>query len=301
MSNNASEMFRTQYADRAMAIYQQRGSRLRGAVTTTDAFNGSSEAKFYLAGKSVGYETTHAGQTNTPSGQGITPFTVPLRTWTVYEHIYKFDEQRLSINEKEIIYDAGAMAMGRITDKVIFDEMYTKVEVVNGGTGVTTGCDFSAAAFGGAAATTMMRALQSQIKRWDGEVYCALPEQAWNELLLAKVVNSADHVPPERLPFAQVTDSRFWNGVNWFLYVEENAQDMYHVIDGTDQDILMWHKSAIAWAPHSELTLSTQWQNWNDTLSVNMKLLGASTTLQAGNGIVRARVRGTSALAVHDT
>ena len=31
------------------------------------------------------------------------------------------------------------------------------------------------------------------------------------------------------LPFMKQTDSRFWNGVNWFLYVEEDAGDMYPI------------------------------------------------------------------------
>jgi hypothetical protein len=55
MADNASQMWRTQFADRTMAIYQQRGGRLRGMVQSTDKFNGSATARFYLAGKSTAY------------------------------------------------------------------------------------------------------------------------------------------------------------------------------------------------------------------------------------------------------
>lgn len=292
MADNASEFFRIQYAQRAVAIYQQRGGKLRGMVSAPVSFQGSEKARFYLAGKSKAYETTTAGQRNVPSGQGITPFDVSLRTWTVYEHIYKWDEDRMSVDEKEIVYDAGAAAMGRTGDIVTFEAAYAKVS------SVTAGCDFSAGAFSAVSAMTMCKAMQKQIKTWDGEIYCALPEQAWNEFLLNKIVNSADHVNRDDLPFMKMTDSRFWNGVNWFLYVEEEAGDMYPVPSSDKQDTIMWHKSALGWAPHTDMNVSTQWHNEIDALSVNMKMLGAATTLQDGNGIIRARLRSDGALAL---
>jgi hypothetical protein len=295
MADNASQMWRTQFADRTMAIYQQRGGRLRGMVQSTDKFNGTATARFYLAGKSTATETTAAGQQNVPSGMGITPFDVSLRTFTVYEHIYEFDEDRMSIDEKEVVYDAAANAMGRKSDTVIFAAAYAAV------TTFTTNCDFSAGAFSAPAAMTMCMALQGQKVPWDGNVFCLLPQQAWNEFLLNKVVNSADHVNRDDLPFTKATDSRFWNGVNWLLYVEETAEDMYLSTGfggAGKQDTLMWHQSALGWAPHTDMQVKTQWHNEIDALSINMKMKGAPTTLQQGNGIIRARLRSTGTLAL---
>ncbi len=296
MSNNASVMFRTQFADRAMHIYQQRGGRLRGSISRASRFNGSSEATYYLAGKMKAYETTAAGQKNVPSGMGITKFTVPLRTWTVYEHINEYDLDRMSIDEKELIFDAAAMAMGRTTDIEVYQAAFAKV------TAVTSGCDFSSNTFRASAAQTMIKALQGQLKVWDGNVFCALPEQAWNELMLTKAFYQADAVGSDRLPFASMTQSKFWNGVNWFLYVEDTAEDMFPSSGAGKQDILMYHQSALGWAAHSEFEegIKMQWHNDIDAHSFNMKLKGNATTLQEGNGIVRARVRSTGTLAIQD-
>jgi hypothetical protein len=208
---------------------------------------------------------------------GITPFDVSLRTFTVYEHVYEFDEDRMSIDEKEVVYDAAANAMGRKSDIVTFAAAYAAV------TTFTTNCDFSAGAFSAPAAMTMCMALQGQKVPWDGNVFCLLPQQAWNEFLLNKVVNSADHVNRDDLPFTKATDSRFWNGVNWLLYVEETAEDMYLSTGfggAGKQDTLMWHESALGWAPHTDLQVKTQWHNEIDALSINMKMKGAPTTLQ---------------------
>lgn len=297
MADNASVMFRTQYVDRVTAIYQQKGGKLRGMVSTPTSFEGSSEAKFFVAGKNTAYETTGPGQLNTPSGQPITPLTVALRTFTVYDHVYEWDEDRLSVDEKEVIYEAGAMAMGRKSDNVIMAEGYSAVAAVSGAG--ATSCDFSAGAFSAPAAMTMCLNAQASKAPWDGDWFCPLPQQAWNEFLLNKVVNSADHVSRDDLPFMKATDSRFWNGVNWFLYVEEDEGDMYPVPTASKQDTLMWHRSALGWAPHTDLKVSTQWHNEIDTLSINMKMKGAPKALKpSGAGIIRARLRSTGALAL---
>lgn len=294
MADNASVMFRTQYVDRVQAIYQQRGGKLRGMVSQPTSFNGSSEAKFFVAGKNSAYETTGPGQLNTPSGQPITPITVALRTFTVYDHVYEWDEDRLSVDEKEVIYEAGAMAMGRKSDTVIMAEGYSAVAAVS------SNCDFSAGAFSAVSAIEMSKMAQKSKAPWDGNWFCPLPEQAWNEFLLNKLVNSADHVNRDDLPFMKATDSRFWNGVNWFLYVEEDEGDMYSTAGGAGkQDTLMWHLSALGWAPHTDMKVSTQWHNEIDTLSINMKMKGAPKALKpSGAGIVRARLRSSGALAL---
>lgn len=299
MSDNASTMFRTQYVDRVAAIYQQRGGKLRGMTTAPTSFDGSSTAKFFVAGKNKAYETLGPGQTNSPSGQPITPLSVDLRTFTVFDYVYEWDEDRLSVDEKEVIYEAGAMAMGRKADAVIMTEGYAAVASVSNTGG---SCDFSAGAFSAVSAMTMCLNAQASKAAWDGNWYCPLPQLAWNQFLLNKIVNSADHVNRDDLPFMKATDSRFWNGVNWFLYVEEDAEDMYLSTGAGGagkQDTLMWHKTALGWAPHTDLKVTTQWENKIDALSINMKMKGAPKALQpSGAGVIRARLASTGSLAL---
>lgn len=297
MADNASVMFRTQYVDRVSAIYQQRGGRFRGMTSQPTSFNGSNEAKFFIAGKNTAYETTGPGQQNVPSGQPITPKLVALRTFTVYDHVYEWDEDRLSVDEKEVIYNAGAMAMGRKSDDVTLEKAYEGVPAV---TNLGASCDFSGGAFSAVNAMTMCLNAQNMQAPWDGNWFCPLPALAWNQLLLNKIVNSADHVNRDDLPFMKATDSRFWNGVNWFLYIPDPDQpNIYPSSEVGKQDTLMWHLSALGWAPHTDMKVSTQWHNEIDTLSINMKMKGAPTTLQPDSkGIVRARLQSSGSLAL---
>ncbi|WFE91741.1 phage capsid protein [Roseibium porphyridii] len=201
-----------------MHIYQERGNRLRPTVSPAVRFKGSSKAIFYLAGK-MKAEKKDRNQQNTPSGSARKKFEVDMYTWTAFDEVEEWDLDRMSIDEREIVYETGALALGRATDIEIYQVMAAKH------TSAAAGLDFSAGAFNAANALTLCSVLQQDKVPWDGNVYCGLPSLQWNQLLGNKVVNSAYHVGSD-IPFVKATDTRFWNGVNWFLFEEEEAQDL---------------------------------------------------------------------------
>ncbi len=293
MSINAPEWFRPQYENRAMHIYQERGNRLRPTVTPATSFSGSEKAVFYRAGKTKAKKIAR-NTTPAPGGGDRKKFEVSLETWQAFDELEQFDLDRLSVNEREIIYESGAMALGRATDIEIYAKMAAKVTSV-------TGLDFSSAAFSAANALTLCSALQNDKVPWDGNVYCGLPSLQWNQFLGNKVVNSAEHVGSD-LPFVKATDTRFWNGVNWFLFVEEDAEDLYPVPEANKQDLFIWHKGAVGWGSHTDLTMIPQWDNrapGGGAWTFNMQAKGAATAdMQDGKGIKRFRTSSNSAIAI---
>lgn len=293
MSNDASAFFSTQYANRAMAIYQQEGGKLRGTISSPTRFMGSEKARFYLAGKSVATEVTGPRQLLVPSGQPITPFDVTLRDFNVFDEVYKFDEARLSIDEKEIIYANGAMAMGRKTDMLILEAAFAAQSTVT--------VDASSGQFKVSHLTKMIAAGQRQVKRWDNQWYLPLPVGPWNDLMMNKLFTEAGYVGAGDLPYASATETRSWRGLKVFLLEEEDAEDLYPQSgSGTKQDIVMYHKSALGWAPHTDMEVTTGWHNEISTLSISMNMRGAAAALQQGNGIVRATVLKAETAAVVD-
>lgn len=289
MTAQAPEWFRTQYPARAMHIYQERGNRLRPTVSQPVRFEGSEKAIFYLAGKSKAYKKDR-NQKNVPSNSQRKKFSVDLVTWTVYDTVEEWDLDRMSIDEREVVYEGGAMALGRATDIEIYAKMAADVTDV-------TGLDFSSGAFNAANAMTLCKALQQDKVPWDGNVYCGLPALQWQQFLGNKVVNSAEQVGSD-LPFVKATDTRFWNGVNWFLFEEEDAQDLYPVPESDKQDLFIWHKSAVGWAAHTDMQMREQWHNEDDWWSINMKAKGAATLLQEGKGVKRFRTASNGAIAI---
>lgn len=292
MTAQAPVWFRTQYPNRAMHIYQEKGNRLRPTVSQPVRFEDSEKAIFYLAGTSRAIKKTR-NQKNTPTGGRRTKFEVALETWTVYDIVEEWDLDRMSIDEREIVYESGAMALGRATD----EEIYARMASVKTAGDVDAGLDFSANAFNAANALTLSEALQDMKVPWDGNVWCGLPAKQWNQFLANKVVNNSQHVGSD-LPFVKATDTRFWNGVNWFLFVEQDTGSLYPVPASNKQDLFIWHKSAIGWAAHTDLQMREQWHNEDDWWSINMKAKGAAKELQEGNGIVRFRTGTDTAIAI---
>ncbi|MFK0330903.1 phage capsid protein [Rhizobium sp. NPDC090275] len=288
MTVNANNWNTTQFANRAMAIYQNKGNRLRPTVTQAIRIENNEKAVFWLAGKSKAVKKTRR-QRNIPSNGERKKFEASLETWVAFDEVDEYDVDRMTVDEKEVVYESGANALGRATDIEIYAKMAAKKTVADQ--------DFSAGAFSAANALTICAQLQNDKVPWDGNVYCGLPSLQWNQLLANKIVNSADHVGSD-LPFVKATDTRFWNGVNWFLFVEEDAQDLYPVPSANKQDLFIWHKSAMGWGNNTDLSVITQWDNREDVWTINMKAKGCATTLQEGNGIKRFTTSTNSAITI---
>lgn len=293
MTTQAPTWFITQYQDRAMHIYQNQGNRLRPMVTQATRVD-ADVATFWLAGKSKAYKKTR-NQRNIPSNADRKKFTVSLQTWKAFDTVEEFDLDRMNVDEKEIVYQSGAMALGRATDI----EVYTVMAAAK--TTFDTGCDFSgvsgAGTFGAPQALTLCSALQNDKVPWDGQVFCGLPSLQWNQFLGNKVVNDAQQVGND-LPFTKATDTRFWNGVNWFLLVEEDALDFYPSAVANTQDCFIWHKSAMGWGNNTDLQMIPQWDNYEDWWTINMSAKGCCTTMQSGNGVKRFRTGTAGAIAI---
>jgi hypothetical protein len=289
MTQNSPNWNTTQYANRAMAIYQQEGNRLRPTVTQAMRIENNEKGVFWLAGKTKAKKIERR-ERNQPGNGERKKFEVPLATWKAFDVIEEYDVDRMSVDEKEVVYESGANSLGRATDI----EIYAQAAAVK----TVADVDFSAAAFSAANALTLCSMLQNDKVKWDGQVYCGLPSLQWNQLLANKIVNSSDHVGSNDLPFVKATDTRFWNGVNWFLFVEEDALDLYPVPAANKQDLFIWHKSAMGWCNNTDLSVITQWDNYENWWTINMTCKGAASPLQEGRGIKRFTTSSNSAIVV---
>ncbi len=292
MTINANNWNTTQFANRAMQIYQQKGNRLRPTITQAMRIENNEKAVFWLAGKTKAKKKTRR-ERNIPGNGERKKFEAPLETWVAFDTVEEYDVDRMSVDEKEVVYESGANALGRATDI----EVYAKMNAAIAAGAVPATLDFSAGAFSAANALMLCKHLQDDKVPWDGNVFCGLPSLQWNQLLANKIVNSADHVGQD-LPFVKATDTRFWNGVNWFLFVEEDPQDLYPVPAADKQDLFIWHKTAMGWGNNTDLRVITQWDNYEDCWTINMQAKGCATTLQEGKGIKRFRTSSNSAIAV---
>lgn len=288
MTQNAPNWNTTQYANRAIHIYQQKGNRLRPTVSQAMRIENNEKGIFWIAGKTKAKKVERR-ERNQPGNGERKKVEIPLATWRAFDVIEEYDVDRMTVDEKEVVYESGANALGRATDIEIYAQMAAVKTVAD--------LDFSSGAFSAANALQLCAALQDDKVPWDGQVYCGLPSLQWNQLIANKVVNQADHVGQD-LPFVKATDTRFWNGVNWFLFVEEDPQDLYPVPAANKQDLFIWHKSAMGWGNNTDLSVISAWDNYENWWTVNMTCKGAASPLQEGRGIKRFKTSSNSAISI---
>jgi Phage capsid protein len=289
MSTQAPVWYITQYDNRAFHIYQNKGNKLRPTVTMAGRVE-ADKAVFWKAGKGTA-RVKLKSQRAVPMNTDRKKIEATLKTWEAFDTVEEYDLDRMSVNEREIVAQSGAMALGRATDIEVY-----KTIAADAATSGTRFIDHNAAAFSAAYALEMCNALQLQKVPWDGNVFCGLPPLFWNQFISYRVVNSSDHVGQD-LPFVKATDTRYWNGVNWFLNPEEDPGDFYPVPAANQQDIFMWHRSAIGWGNNTDLRSIWDWDNYESWWTVNMQSKGCAVTMQA-EGYIRGRFASNSSITI---
>lgn len=281
MATEMPAWFITQYNKRAMHVFQHKGHMLKGTVTPADRIDGE-KAFWRLIGKGEAIDFV-PHQNAVPANTGRSTVSAILKTSQYFDDVHEWDSDRAadpnSTQEREKIYEQGGMALGRKADR--------DVMAIFSGSAPTSGSRYislGASAFSAAAALTMCQRLQAGDIPWgSGEIYCALPSLLWNQFLTAKQVNSSEHVGDD-LPLTKMTDSRFWNGVKWFLF-----PDQFFPVNATDTiDIFLWHKAATGFSTHTDLKTDWQWDNRMTCWNVNMRSKYANVALQP-EGLVRLR------------
>lgn len=287
MSNQAPNWFTTQYDNRVTHVYQAKGNTLRPTVTLATRVE-AAKATFWVAGKGAARKKLR-GQRAVPMNTERKKLEVDLSTWEAFDTCEEYDLDRMNVNEKEVLVETGAKALGRATDLEILG--------VIGAAAPTSGAGYVAdgtpAAFKLEHALAMCQQMQKRIKVWDGQVYCPLPSLFWNQFISYKQVNSSDHVGGN-LPFTGATDTRFWNGVNWFLFDD----DAFPVPGSNLMDVFMWHKSAVGWGNNTDLRSIWDWDNYESFWTINMQAKGCALVLQS-EGLVRFRGASNSAITIN--
>lgn len=283
MSIQAPAWFVPQYNSRVINIYQAKGNRLRSTVTQAQRIEGE-KAIWWIAGEGRANKKQRATRA-VPMNPDRKKVEENLQTWEAFDTVEEYDLDRMNVNEREVVYQAGAMALGRATDQEIVDKINEKA--------ATAGNNFidnSANPFSMPVALQACQRAQRATKSWDGRWFCPLPSLAFNQLLTWKQVSSSDYVGDD-LPFKKMTDTRFWNGVNWFLMPEE-----FFPVPGAGLfDTFLWHQESLGWANNEQLRTIPQWDNYMSWWTINMQAKGAAIVWKP-EGIIRIRVNDTSAI-----
>ncbi|MCC6598441.1 MAG: hypothetical protein IT559_06595 [Alphaproteobacteria bacterium] len=266
MSTTIDQAFIKQFEREVHEAYQRQGSKLRNTVRTISNVNGGA-AVFQKVGK---------GTASTKSTHGMVPvmnldhtsIEVPLQDFYAGDWIDRLDELKTNIDERQVIANAGAHALGRKTDELIINALDSASVnlIVDNNVGMSKAKILEAFEIFG----------EKDIPD-DGQRFCIVGWKQWSELLALDEFVKADYVGTDSLPFATVTQAKMWLGT---LFIPHSGLP----VDGNDIRSCYWyHKTAIGHAAASDVQTDISWHGDRAAHFVNnMMSQGAGLIEDAG-------------------
>lgn len=268
MSTSIDQAFIKQFEREVHEAYQRQGSKLRATVRTINNVNGSTAV----------FQKVGTGTASTKSTHGMVPvmnldhtaIEVTLQDFYAGDWLDRLDELKLNIDERQVIANAGAYALGRKTDELIIDALdsATGHTIVDANVGLTK--------------AKLLQAFETFGENDvpdDGQRYCVVGWKQWSELLALDEFVRADYVGSDQLPFATITQAKMWLGT---IFIPHSGLP----IDGSDIRSCYWyHKTAIGHAASSDVATDISWHGDRAAHFVN-NMMSQGAGLIEDNGVI---------------
>ena len=266
MSTTIDQAFVKQFEREVHEAYQRQGSKLRNTVRTINQVKGASTT-FQKVGK---------GTASTKSTHGMVPVMnlahsnveCVLQDFYAGDWVDRLDELKTNIDERQVIANAGANALGRKTDELIIGALEgasTNV-IADSNAGLTK--DKVLEAFEMFGDTDVPD---------DGQRFAVVGWKQWSDLLKIEEFVNADYIGEGNLPYTSITQAKMWLGTIW---VPHSGLP----IDGGDvRSCYFYHKTAIGHAVGSDVQTDVSWHGDRAAHFVNnMMSQGASLVDESG-------------------
>jgi hypothetical protein len=275
MSNSVSTAFIKQYEVDVHYAYQNMGAKLRNTVRTKTSTTGASTV-FQKAGTGTAATKTRHGMVPLMNVEH-TQVECVLEDYYAGDWLDKLDEIKTNIDERKVLVDAGAYALGRKTDELIVKAASDATSVVGDyTTGLSKGLLLSA-----------FESLNAADVPDDGQRFGVVGPHQWNELLNIDEFASSDFAA-DAFPWLKGTESRKWLGITWLMHTGLP-------LSGNQRDCFLYHKTAIGHAIGAEVSADITWHGDRAAFFVNNMMSQGSCMIDE-TGVIKIKCNETSTL-----
>ncbi|MAH05175.1 MAG: phage capsid protein [Pseudomonadota bacterium] len=268
MSTSLENSFIKQFEQEVHQAYQRQGSKLRGAVRTVSDVKGASTT-FQKVGKGVA---------STKSTHGMVPVMnldhtaveCILQDYYAGDWVDRLDELKMQTDERMIIANAGAYALGRKTDELIINALDTASTnvIADDSDGLTK-----------AKVLEAFELLGENDVPDDGQRYAVIGWKQWSDLLAIDEFSNADYIGPDALPW-KGTQAKEWLGT---IFIPHSGLP----VDGSGVRSCFWfHKTAIGHASGADVNTDISWHGDRAAHFVNNMMSQGAVLIDQG-GIVK--------------
>jgi Phage capsid protein len=239
MSLTIDQAFVKQFEREVHESYQRQGSKLRPTVRVKSGVQGSSTV-FQKVGK--GAATTKARHGMVPvMNVDFSAVEAVLVDYYAGEWVDKLDELKTNMNERQVLANAGAFALGRKTDELIIAALQSGQQTTGDATTRLTKAKVLEA----------FEMLGANDIPDDGQRYAAIGWKQWSDLLDLPEFANAEFVGSDQLPW-RGTQAKSWLGTMW---VPHSGLPL----EGTARSCFWYHRSAVGHAIGQDVTTDISW------------------------------------------
>lgn len=267
MATTISQAFVKQFEREVHESYQRMGSKLKGTVRSINGVAGST-AVFQKVGK---------GTASTKSTHGMVPvmnlehsaIECNLQDYYAGDWVDRLDELKVNIDERQVIANAGAYALGRKSDEMIISALggATQNVIADAGVGLTKDKVLESFELLG----------EADIPD-DGQRFAVVGWKQWSDLLKIDEFGNSDYIGSEELPW-QGSQAKRWLGTTWIPHSGLPE-------DGSGVRSCFWfHKTAVGHASGSDVQTDISWHGDRAAHFVN-NMMSQGAALIDSNGVI---------------
>jgi hypothetical protein len=268
MSITIDQAFVKQFEAEVHEAYQRTGSKLRATVRSKSNVKGASTT-FQKVGKGTASTKSRHGKIPVMNLEH-TPVECLLVDYYAGDWVDRLDELKVNIDERQVIANAGAYALGRKTDELIIAELDSSTRYAGGAAdGLTKAKVLEAFELMGEADVPD-----------DGQRYAVVGWKQWSELLDIEEFANADYVGEEDLPW-RGTQAKRWLGTLWLAHSGLSRADGIRLCH-------WYHRTAIGHAAGAEVTTDVTWHGDRASHFVSNMMSQGAVMIDA-DGVVTLR------------
>lgn len=230
MATSITNAFITQFEAEVHMAYQRMGSKLKNLTRTVNGVNGNTVKFQKVAKGSANTKARHAEVVAMDLAHSNVSAT--LTDYYAADYVDKLDELKVNIDERQVVANSAAYALGRKTDSVITSVMENATALANNSSGTGTGMNLGKA-------QAMMELFNTNDVPDDQQRYWVVGPKQWSDLINLDQFSRVEYVGEGELPYAGGMTAKRWLGFLWFVHSGLETSG------STDRHTVAFHKSSL--------------------------------------------------------
>jgi len=239
MTATIDQAFVKQFEAEVHMAYQRMGSKLKPMVRNVNGVKGNTVQFQKVAKGSASTKARHAEVVAMNSVHSNV--TATLSDFYAADYVDKLDELKVNIDERNIVAQNAAYALGRKTDEIITDTFDAgATALANNSAGTTTGMNLDKA-------QNVFETFGNNDVPDDGQRYWVVGPKQWSDLLDIDQFSRAEYIGEADLPYKGGMTAKRWLSFMWMGFSGLPTSG------STDRHTMAFHKSSLGMGVGSDV------------------------------------------------